>query len=273
MVPAGRLSGALKHENGTPVVGVEISADAPIDKYGRTVTRRDGSFTFDNLPPGSYYVGPMPRDYNMLTKCLRGVEVKAGETTSVGTLTKADGIIVTGKVIDKDTGQPVPHVGVAIKPRYYAITHGGSSCDENGCFTARLIPGETYTISSRALYSDRAQVEITIPKRARSFSMILPLEKQITGKGLVLDSAGKPLRGARVEVPSLLRLCAQYGASMGTTQTDANGRFEVGLLSRRDISNAPSHLTVTVQNQQGSILAQQDVRWRDMINGRVVLRL
>ena len=86
----GSLSGNIVDESGALVPGADVSItnDASQD-VRRTVTNAEGFFTFASVPPGTYTVKAQLTGFK--TAELTGVEIRVGDSRSLGQITLAVG--------------------------------------------------------------------------------------------------------------------------------------------------------------------------------------
>jgi hypothetical protein len=88
MTATGSLKGKVTKPDGSPAAGGQVSVNPPgerIGKWGGSMTvKADGTFQFDNVPPGPYLVSTNPGLAILgKDKAAKPVEVKAGETAEV----------------------------------------------------------------------------------------------------------------------------------------------------------------------------------------------
>src|SRR5262249_29172664 len=121
----GTITGVvLKSPSGEPASGAAVkltdeppSVGPPGHQTQSTTTSTDGSFRFDNVEPGEYYVvanaaGYLPTEYGQRSPTGTGIafEVRNGQRVSVR-LTAWPTSGISGRVVDAD-GDPVGRVQV-----------------------------------------------------------------------------------------------------------------------------------------------------------------
>lgn len=114
----GSISGTVTDQSGTPVKDAWVYTTASGEWEGSTVTDSSGSFRFNDLEPGSYWVwgeAPDGSDFEAATK----VVVVAGQTTELTFVLggndsgeePSDSGVITGVARD-EKGQPIAHSSV-----------------------------------------------------------------------------------------------------------------------------------------------------------------
>jgi protocatechuate 3,4-dioxygenase beta subunit len=152
---AAQFIGRVLDSSGKPVVGALVGAQMQNGTYltalagtAGGVTDTAGRYRISGIPPGKYNVTFTPPEDNikLAAPAKEGAEADAKKETTVD-LTAAEGRLVTGKVIEVDSGEPVAkcwigYYGVA-RPRSSAAIIGCRS-DAAGKFRFYVPPGEAY---------------------------------------------------------------------------------------------------------------------------------
>jgi RNA polymerase sigma-70 factor (ECF subfamily) len=149
MMPEAALAGMVTDMQGVPITlayvglrGASGRKDLRALPVNRTDTDKDGRFTFEFFPPGSYRfevdaIGFVP---------LETPWVAAGNTDLLFQLDT--GNTISGRVVEAATGKALPHVGVFARERSennYRLAH--ADADDRGEFTiSGLIPA-TFLLS------------------------------------------------------------------------------------------------------------------------------
>lgn len=166
-MPAGnqQFSGVVVNEQKQPVAGIIVEIDwhwsvtlkdgSLFSEYGpaaQKTTDSQGRFVFRNLPVGkfSYSVYSMKSDYVMREGPF---VIRAGDTQKTLRIVVSRGSLITGKVVDKKTGQPVAGVFVGVGP----IPTGGNTAhweewlttsiaktDAQGRYHTHVTPGKVF---------------------------------------------------------------------------------------------------------------------------------
>ena len=88
---SGSLSGHIVDESGALVPGADVSiTNAASQDVRRTVTNAEGFFTFASVPPGTYTVKAQLTGFK--TAEITGVEIRVGDSRSLGQITLAVGV-------------------------------------------------------------------------------------------------------------------------------------------------------------------------------------
>ena len=102
----GSLSGNIVDESGALVPSVDISlTNEASQDVRRTVTNGEGFFTFASVPPGTYTVRAQLTGFK--TAELTGVEIRVGDSRSLGQITLAVGG-QTEQVVDPTWCRSIP---------------------------------------------------------------------------------------------------------------------------------------------------------------------
>lgn len=180
----------------------------------RPYANRDGAFEIRHVPPGEY--APRFRGMGFEPRQIRGVRVRPGEVTDIGTVEVHRGRVVSGQVTSED-GQPVPGAEVMagrllvgsgldadmgrFGPSFAAGTKR-TMTDENGRFTLHSVArGRISIIAAHAEHGRSAPVEIAA-ERAAGAQLQLALTAYGALEGVVLE-AGKPAKGVQVIARSM----------------------------------------------------------------------
>jgi hypothetical protein len=119
LVQGGSIRGAVVDEHGQPVAGVNLfAASDPPSRHSRndtTETRDDGTFVFDGLAPGIYWIMASQEGSGALRAPgnadadMRGerVEVRAGKTARIELVVESQAGVIHGRVVDA-AGRPIP---------------------------------------------------------------------------------------------------------------------------------------------------------------------
>lgn len=237
LAPEAIIAGTVT-ANGRPVAGVSVEASAA--SGSEQVTDADGRFTLRQLPPGaaSVYVRPPS---GLLAPSLQPV-LEAGEQRMIE-VALLPLSLVHGRVTRLDTGEPVVNA-VLTASVDGADRLFSARTDEVGRYEVALPPGR---VSIRYVGAGMVRpfpgpwdrnapsVEVTAQAGAPVEAPDLQVEAWMvdgrTVRGQVLGVDGEPRAGATVSLPSYQITSGREQS--GTTTTDADGRFELGLTTGR----------------------------------------
>jgi protocatechuate 3,4-dioxygenase beta subunit len=156
--PESKITGRVTFENGEPVKGARVHARANLysqwaSEGGNCVTDSDGRYVFEHLSMGMYtiYVIPDSTLAEWIAPPLLNVGVGRGKTATGVDILLTRGIPLKGKVIGKESGQPVPGAPVSLLYQFPNVSDSNgppsfqiawTRSDENGMFQLPAIPGE-----------------------------------------------------------------------------------------------------------------------------------
>ena len=219
-LPRGaRISGTVVDPDGKPL----SSASVYVETIDTSVWHRDtspiktdatGAWKLNALASGTYALTAASRDFT--TGPAVRIEVD-GKTPRDGIVVRVDyGAQLVGTVFDA-AGKPSPGAAVQLKSEGY----WNAVADDDGVFRFLGVREGDYVLaaSSTTQSSERYRVELIRNKRVDVELHLV--ESSIAG--IVVDTNGKPVAGARVSV----RLRNQFHVWGRRDLTDADGRFDV----------------------------------------------
>ena len=224
----GRIEGRLTYaDTGAPVKDASVSLQGihPTTGWGRANVDANGNYLLKNLPVGMYnlYLDEGPEGWTAVAKEL--IKVAEGQTVSKVDLTLVRGGIITGRVTDQDTNEPIAdhHISFhdAARPESQAAVHG-TETDENGAYRFRAAPGRAMVYTSAPEdYQDIGQIKKYVDVvEAATAAVDFQFSKGIELMGRILTETGEPVVGARITDMQVWH--KEYGIS------DKLGMFTVG---------------------------------------------
>lgn len=242
---------------------VHLGRLGPPEVHVRYTTRvraqMDGSFEFNDVPPGQYMlrISPARRDFVIPNEWhAAGIrcESRSDEITDGIELPLMNAIATRGRVIDAKSGEGIAGATVSfwVRENPLRVLAGNSTTDANGEYRAYLRPGhigvEVTGAPTRYLISSSDALN-SLAEHDKDFeSPTFQLERAITFRGTVVDTQGVPVSGAEV-------ICLKPG-KMGTglpqkILSDETGQFEISQVHPREA------LPIRVRNSIG--VARQTV--------------
>ena len=228
--PSGIISGTVKAQDGTPIVGVTVMAfqpDSQVFKGFIAVTDSQGRYRIaNNLPTGTYNVtifNPSGYVFNFM-KDAKQVQVVAGqETSNVDFVLEPSGII-SGR-LTYSNGAPAPNI-LVMATSETGFSFGMDFTDENGEY--RIDTGlstGTYMVMPMTMMMQPGQfvqpreVQVVAGQETSGVDFTLPTTGPTIAviEGTVRDEDGNPVEGVSITTP------------YGTTETDAEGKYELQL--------------------------------------------
>ena len=152
-----RIEGRLSYaETGEPVANakVDVRSAEPLDGAWSASVDENGDFVVKNLGPGTYnlfldYIDKGPEGWTAAARL--GIEVSEGQTVSNMDLTLIRCGLITGRVSDKDTDEPLRGVIIdfhdAARPESQLSSHD-TDPDETGVYRFHAAPGRVLVEAS-----------------------------------------------------------------------------------------------------------------------------
>jgi len=204
----GAITGVVQDaKTKAPLSGVQIILKEKNITY---TTDRTGAFRFDSLPEGTYTLSFSKEGYVTRTEI---INVKAGSPTvfnvSLAPVEKKVGTLL-GKVIDKETGNPVAGAVVSVDGI------GSTQTDQSGLYRLENIPVGARTVKVAAPgYKEVAEViKIAKGDNVKNFALEPMVVKGAILITVVDKDTKKPIANATITFIT---------GNLGTYQTDANG--------------------------------------------------
>jgi RNA polymerase sigma factor (sigma-70 family) len=254
MVPAARIGGLVKDEEGRPVFGAKVwlAISEPLDGIHNpavirpedALTDAEGRWNCPSIPPG--YPEAQLNMIRIRHPDFQTCEVQGDELTDAigpnGTVVLRRGIVVTGRVVDRE-GHPVRGARVRTGSERFGPDPTIVETDGDGRFRlGHLRPRETViTVQAKGYGPERIELD--------ACTGLPPLELTLgaprTIQGRVVDRDGRPLPGIQVTLAYWRRLhTLDWNAETGT-----DGRFRWENAPREEVwLNAFGNGFIGVQN-------------------------
>jgi 5-hydroxyisourate hydrolase-like protein (transthyretin family) len=199
--PGLSISGVVKRPDGSPAAGAEIvglNLSKGFRSYPMASADDEGKFKMSSLDRGNYMVMAFEDGHGIAQK----TEVRPPTEGLELTLAQAAGI--TGVVLDKETGEPVPSFTVrpfvASQPMNYIYSFAYEQNDPDGKFSLTVDAGGPYTLEIRA----DGYANLDVPGVAAKLDEVTELTVELTPigivQGVVRGPDGAPIAGAEVYI-------------------------------------------------------------------------
>lgn len=244
----GSIRGSLAGPAGAALGGVRLylycrseqSEDADFRVYFSTdvATAEDGTFQFDDVPPGKYVVSPRVYDSELpfSAEPTDVFEVKPGETVAGISLPLKPAVKISGRVVDAATEEGIEGVVVTanhVSEQGRLTSFRKTATDAEGRYVTCLPPGKAIVKPSETPEG------YVLPRGRRGQAPmeamealawpVFELEPAVRLEGIVVDDSGEPVRGAEVHV-----LMQRDGPEMTLEWTDAGGKFSIPRLAAEE---------------------------------------
>ncbi|MCC6695423.1 MAG: sigma-70 family RNA polymerase sigma factor [Candidatus Hydrogenedentes bacterium] len=228
--PALTLAGTANDEStGEPIAGLVLALqreDEFLDSY-RVTTDSNGSYRFDSLVRGTYRL-LTDDSYRFIPEAI--LQVTKSRTNY--TIELEPGAVVTGRVLDADTGQPIPGVVAMAGPTEQndaanlRASMRSQPTGADGVYRVSGLPDGSYLVGfSNPVQlpgGKREPLNVGKLKAGRVYDgNDYVVERRYPVSGIVRDKAGQPLEGVNIIYP----LAAQDFLSYGNGATGPDGRF------------------------------------------------
>jgi len=243
LIPGGSIEGRITYANtGKSARNIEVMMERitgrneSINYSTESATGLTGHFRVKNLLPGDYTVFLKNQLSGWTAVAKTHIRVEEGKTTQAGNLTLIRGGFVTGRLIDRDTNEPLKGHLIrytdashpALKECHFTHTNT-TSTDENGYYCFRAAPGDV-TISTTG--TDEYEINyFSTTVNCSEYETITTadfyLQKAMTVTGKVLSTNGESVAGLRVFIPQEKLFHGGYAGLDDYVTTDAQGRFTI----------------------------------------------
>jgi protocatechuate 3,4-dioxygenase beta subunit len=186
-----RLSGFVRDGLGNPVAGAKVLARGEDRKTQRETSGPDGAFSFENLPPRTYWLGATLKGY--LETEPKTVQLGSdGREGEVVVLQRA--VLVSGAAVDEDGRKVDGYEVMLLSPDAgRGMVRSGRGTADAG-FELEALPGR-YGLTVRSADYLTLQTAADAP----SSGLLLVLKRGASVAGRVVDAEGLPLDGWEVE--------------------------------------------------------------------------
>ncbi|MCK6458507.1 MAG: hypothetical protein L6Q95_01270 [Planctomycetes bacterium] len=237
LFPACSVKGQVVYPDGFPAPGVrieyhvqgthsEVFSRYKLESY-YTTTREDGTFAYEDLPPGKFTVEVYPQDH-LPFPWRYEPPLEPGENRDLGIHKLDDGFSITVKVVWRETNEPVPDVEVAVRPVADPMprTNIGQRrrTDGNGVARFRGLGGQLAERPQFLVAANLANGPVLADEggtHAPGSTVTIRLRKDGSVKGIVQRPNGDPLDQFAVELEAVGHFTRQL------RDFGENGKFHV----------------------------------------------
>ncbi|MFO0681817.1 MAG: carboxypeptidase regulatory-like domain-containing protein [Sandaracinus sp.] len=193
VVRAARVAGRVLGEDGLPAAAEVLIVGSGIWPARSAHADLDGSFAFEQVPPGVYEVEA--RGALATSEPRRGLVVEEGARI-VLTLALTPGRALAGTVVDDATGAPIAGAEIVVAESALSSTPRLARSDASGAFRITgLREGSDVLVTARA----EGRVSL-VAQPWRGNDLVLRLRQTGIVEGRVLGEDREPIEGASIEV-------------------------------------------------------------------------
>ena len=252
----GSISGTVTDSNGAAISGisVRIYEFPPQDDDGlaTVLTNSSGNYTIPSLPAGEYMVAAFPgltsaayinQIYNNTMNYMEATPITVGASGTVSGINfqLAQSGVITGRVTDSATGDPI--AGIWVLADNYddeEAMFSDALTDADGVYRMTGLPPADYRIDTGGTDSGMNYIRVfynAVADEASANRVTLTGTATVTGidfalsaggavSGTITDSNGAPIQGVMVEASG-------YGVDgwFGETETASNGTYTLSGLA------------------------------------------
>ncbi|MDQ3815717.1 MAG: carboxypeptidase regulatory-like domain-containing protein, partial [Armatimonadota bacterium] len=229
--PTAVITGRVVFEDGKPAPGVKVSTRSHGDEgHSKAVSGADGAYRLTGLPTGAFNVVTGAPSAKLVAIPVENVKTREGRTVQAPPVVLTSGAIVQGRVVDQESGAPLPDVRIA-SSRAEAYFMGDT--DKQGRYTLRVPPGpnQIYIMGMPMGYLEPEQgnagrlIDVEV-KKGETKTINFRLKKGLTIAGTAQDTEGKPATGATIRV--MMRGDNDFGDfHRHTSEVDATGKWTI----------------------------------------------
>ena len=275
--PEGSIEGKITYgDTNKPArnIGVRIEKVTGRNEcvyWTETTTDLNGYYKVKNMSPGSYNVFLRDQLSGWTASAKTRINVEEGKTSRGIDLTLIRGGFITGKVVDKDTKEPLKGQLIRFtdsshpqrRTRNFTYTNMVHT-DENGYYYFRTAPGKV-TISTTG--SDGYEICYACKTiDSHTYETVnytdFQLKKAITVTGKVVSTHGESVTGLQVKILQENLLCGGYAGLNDFVTTDADGRFTIEGLKECDflelmVYNSRLNFSKTISFEVRSVIEEE----------------
>ena len=201
-VVRGQLTYELTCE---PAAGFKVVNFDPSHRRGGASAETDenGNYELTGLHPGGYHIRVLPHP-DWVAIPTEQIDVPEGGLVEGVDLKLIEGGLITGRVIDADTGKPIKGVGISTIGQ--ANTHSwGDKSNSDGVYRLRAAPGAVwvciYSDTSEIGYyhpGDRGKQQVKLENGQTLTDVDFKLRRSRKIQGRVVNQNGEPVAGVTV---------------------------------------------------------------------------
>ncbi|MBT4484849.1 MAG: redoxin domain-containing protein, partial [Candidatus Latescibacteria bacterium] len=195
------------HDTGKPAENIKLfaaSLDLRISNSDIIKSDRNGRYMITNLESGIYHVTIVQEEMfpDLTAIPVEHVAVEPGNTVQNIDLQLIKGGIITGRIYDTDTREPLPGIRVTAQTAEMnsRLTFGKALTDEKGEYRIRSAPGivKVYPHSPFGYEYANIKADIEVIEGKTLDDVDFHFKKGLVLTGMVLSSEGNPLQGVVV---------------------------------------------------------------------------
>ncbi|MFA6472233.1 MAG: M56 family metallopeptidase, partial [Candidatus Latescibacterota bacterium] len=227
MEPESRITGRVMYETGEPAKGVVVTCralkyNAQTVGYSNCITDERGVYVFPNLSGGMYsiFIQPDSTIAGWVAAPKENIGADRGKTRGNVDFRIIRGIPVSGRVVEKETGNPVPGVrvlaNIEINRSNYTIS--ATKAGEDGRYTIGVIPGQIYIMADppEGFFEGWGSKSVIVSQQKQIEGVDVQIQRGVELHGTIRLPDGRPAAGV------LINNCSQPG---NDGYTDKQGNF------------------------------------------------
>jgi len=252
-----RISGRVINSERKPILATNLSIHQPVIRSAQS--DEDGSFTFEELPEGSYTI--QVEDYSNSMRRSKSVDGIAAGATDVEIVLERPAKL-RGVVVDESTGKPITQFDLVSEPGLLDEINGHIMwqykpyADAEGEFELDGVGQGDNTLFARADgFAEAIHHVLALDAGESREGIAIAMSRGVTVEGRVVNSLRQPIPYALVYLGPIPE--QQMRTHMAMAETDEEGRFtvhvapgDVQTLSAYHTSYAPAEKEVRLSGSQ-----------------------
>lgn len=212
----------------------------------------DGTFEFQDLPPGHYELNVIPKRPNLAVPqqfyIPMNCECTSGHLTDHVDLKLPDVILGHGRIVDDQSGAPIGGANINFLKQHEQFRQyiSSTTTDANGEYRAYFLPGKIVVEPGRApddYLTPLDHQQSPAVDYAKDFEIpTLKYQRAVTFRGSVVDEEGRPVPAAEIRWFQPVRKGQGFP---NPVTSDEAGRFEISQIDPENV------LPIRVRSPQG----------------------
>jgi hypothetical protein len=191
----------VRYATGQPAAGVSLAAEATgMNGTVTTKTATDGTYLLPPMPSGRFRIRVQEATREWVASDLRGETTPGTQALTVADLVLQRGVLLTGAVLDADTGEPIEGAETRADGAHSIMF--SRPTNYTGRYQLRVVPGKSrisLLIPEGYLQEANQSYEVDITPEQTELAPF-HIKRGLALTGTAVDETGRPAIGARIRV-------------------------------------------------------------------------